>query len=808
MSGYPYAAAGLMIALLLAHDSSRAADRFNAAALEIDNPQDTGVDLSAFSQPDSQAAGVYRVDIEINGTLRGHEDVRFARSQSGALQPQFSVEKWQALGVNTALIPGLHDRAATEILTEPQQDLPGVIPTFDFARQRLCITIPQALIDFAARGSVDPALWDNGIPALLLNYAMSGTRTRYTRGGTEENHFLALRSGANLGGWRLRNASTLSDTAAGRDFSTSYSYVQHDVRALRGQFIAGDSSTPSEVFDSVPLRGMQLASDDTMLPESLRGYAPTIRGIVRTSATVTVRQHGNLIYQTSVPPGAFVIDDLYPTSASGDLAVTIAESNGESHTFSQPFSAVPVMQREKRLKYAFSAGKYHGQTSDAPTLAQGTLIYGLPHGMTIFGGSQTSAPYQALDLGVGAMLGAPGSVSFDTTWAHAQTAQGQLFRLQYAKTLTTTGTTFSAGASLYGGDFYSFTDTRESDADAPTAKKSQLRMSLTQSLNDGQAGNLSLSGYQSRYRNASNDERTWSLSYNLSLHDISYALTLSDSRSQESGDDRQLALSVSIPLAPFLPDAWATMSTSGAQYQAGISGSLLSDNNLSYSLTEGDSADGQGRSGNLNATWLNSAGQLGGGYNYSRDNRQVNYSLQGSLLAHADGITAGQPLPGEMSALALVKAPGAAGVKVANSTGLYTDRNGYALVRYLSPYQPGQVALDTTTLASNVDLTSSVTSVVPSAGSVVLATFDTHTGARMLATLRTSGGTVPFGALATLAGRPDISGMVDEQSQVYLSGLPANGQLRVTWEQGECIAPFALPVAENNRVVQLTALCQ
>ncbi|WP_318389284.1 FimD/PapC C-terminal domain-containing protein, partial [Enterobacter sp.] len=83
-----------------------------------------------------------------------------------------------------------------------------------------------------------------------------------------------------------------------------------------------------------------------------------------------------------------------------------------------------------------------------------------------------------------------------------------------------------------------------------------------------------------------------------------------------------------------------------------------------------------------------------------------------------------------------------------------------------------------------------------------------HTGGRMLATLRTSGGTVPFGALATLAGRPDISGMVDEQSQVYLSGLPAKGQLRVTWEQGECIAPFALPVAENNRVVQLTALCQ
>ena len=83
----------------------------------------------------------------------------------------------------------------------------------------------------------------------------------------------------------------------------------------------GDGNTPGNLFDSVPFRGVQIATDESMLPDSQQGYAPTIRGIARTNARVTVRQNGYAIYSTFVAPGAFVIDDLYPTAASGDLEV-------------------------------------------------------------------------------------------------------------------------------------------------------------------------------------------------------------------------------------------------------------------------------------------------------------------------------------------------------------------------------------------------------------------------------------------------------------------------------------------------------
>ncbi|XNM73747.1 fimbria/pilus outer membrane usher protein [Escherichia coli] len=43
-------------------------------------------------------------------------------------------------------------------------------------------------------------------------------------------------------------------------------------------------------------RGAQLASDDNMLPDSQRGFAPVIHGIARGTAQVTIKQNGYDIY--------------------------------------------------------------------------------------------------------------------------------------------------------------------------------------------------------------------------------------------------------------------------------------------------------------------------------------------------------------------------------------------------------------------------------------------------------------------------------------------------------------------------------
>ncbi|WP_162871945.1 fimbria/pilus outer membrane usher protein, partial [Enterobacter kobei] len=77
-----------------------------------------------------------------------------------------------------------------------------------------------------------------------------------------------LNSGVNLGAWRLRDYSTWNYNSDNQqqksDWQHISTYVERDVAALKGELTAGDSYTPSGVFDSLPFRGLQLASDDNM----------------------------------------------------------------------------------------------------------------------------------------------------------------------------------------------------------------------------------------------------------------------------------------------------------------------------------------------------------------------------------------------------------------------------------------------------------------------------------------------------------------------------------------------------------------
>ena len=66
---------------------------------------------------------------------------------------------------------------------------------------------------------------------------------------------------------------------------------------------------------------------------------------------------------------------------------------------------------------------------------------------------------------------------------------------------------------------------------------------------------------------------------------------------------------------------------------------------------------------------------LGVGYNYDRDQHDVNWQLSGGGSGMKNGITLSQPL-GDTNVL--IKAPGAGGVRIENQTGILTDWRGYA----------------------------------------------------------------------------------------------------------------------------------
>ncbi|MCP5832333.1 fimbria/pilus outer membrane usher protein, partial [Klebsiella pneumoniae] len=89
----------------------------------------------------------------------------------------------------------------------------------------------------------------------------------------------------------------------------------------------------------------------------MRGYAPAIRGVAGSTSKVTVSQNGRQIYQTTVAPGPFDINDLYPTSYSGDLDVEVTGADGSVSRFSVPFSAVPESMRPGISRYGLAVGR-------------------------------------------------------------------------------------------------------------------------------------------------------------------------------------------------------------------------------------------------------------------------------------------------------------------------------------------------------------------------------------------------------------------------------------------------------------------
>ncbi|HFF1620686.1 TPA: fimbria/pilus outer membrane usher protein [Yersinia enterocolitica] len=811
-----------------------AEDYFNPSSLEIKDASYAAIDLSIFSQSGAQLPGTYRVDIYLNGQQIETRDVTFIED-NGSLLAEITPQQLADLGVKVAAFPALQQQPADVPVTQLGEFIPAASSSFDFNKQRLDVSIPQAALNSQARGYIDPKQWDQGIPALMVNYNLSGAnRWQDNRPGSNSNHFLNLRSGLNWGPWRLRNYSTYSQSSNGEpQWNNLTNTLQRDIHAIKGQLTLGDSYTPGDILSGVPFRGAQLASDDSMLPDSLRGFAPVIRGIADSNAQVTIRQNNNVIYQTYVPPGAFEINDLFPTSSSGDLEVTIKETDGRERSFKQAFSSAPIMQREGSLKYALSAGQYRGGGNGSPTpnFAQTSLAYGMPYGFTLYNGLLISSDYQAGALGVGIGLGSMGSVSADvtqakTTFSDQTTRQGQSYRLQYAKSITATGTNFSLGSHRYSTEgYYDFSEANQltgvgsiNSLGRNNNKRSRTQFHISQSLND--FGSLYLSAYQQDYWQRKGYERNATLGYNISLSGISYGLNYSYSQTPgQQQNDQRASLSVNIPLSKWLPNSWANYSINTSKggatsQQLGLSGSALADDNLSYNLQQSRSNHGGGNSGSLSSSYSGAYGQMNAGYSFGSNSRQLNYGLSGGVLAHPYGVTLSQS---QSDTLVLVRAPGASGVGVSSGRGVKTDWRGYAVVPYASAYRQNNVALDTQSMGDNIDMDITSQNVVPTRGAVVLANFQPRLGSRVLINLSYQGKPVPFGAMASLQddGADSVnSSIVGDGGQVYLSGVPDNGNLLVQWgnqEKQQCQVKFTLPAAEtdaNSAVRMLNAVCR
>lgn len=787
-----------------------AEDYFDPAALEVGAGQQKSTDLSYFSRQGGQQPGTYRASIYLDGQKVDTRDVEFI-SVDHHLEPVLTVTYLNSIGVNTGAFSTFSALHEGDSFTCLGKYIPDAFSKYDFSLQRLDISIPQAALSRQSRGYVPPEQWDEGIPAAFVDYTFTGSST-HTSSGSYQSNFLNLRNGTNLGAWRLRNYSSYQYDTKGRWRSRS-TWLQRDIIPLKSQLRLGDTYTSGDMFDSVQFRGINLTSDDNMLPDSQRGFAPTIRGVAHSNARVSIRQHGYVIYETYVAPGAFVINDLFPTAQSGDLEVTVRESDGSERKFTQPYSAVPFMQREGRFKYSVSAGRYKSSGGDSyePKFVEGTFFYGMPWHLTLYGGTQLADNYSAASLGLGRDFGDFGALGVDTTRAKTDLGDkgnftGQSMRAQYQKDFDTTDTAVSLASYRYSTrNFYQFSEANEYRYQDMQTNSRRSRSEATVSQDFGRFGNLSLSAYRQDYWNSSNRDRTLHLGYYNSYRGITWGLGYYFTRARDEGNKEQsVTLNISIPLSKWLPGGSVNYSMNNdtrghATQQASLYGSALEHNNLYYSLQHGYDNRNNASNSSANLTWRTGYGELTGGYSHDENSNRVNYGMAGGAVATGYGVTFSQTLG---DSIGLVRAPGAADVNVEGMANVHTNGSGYAVMPTLSAYRKNTLSLGTETLGDDVDLEQNSQMVLPTSGAVVLANYKTHLGARVLITLTRSGMALPFGAQVQVTGHGgdenrSNTGIVGDGGVAYLSGVPEQGTVRASWQENgvnyQCSAPVQLP---------------
>ncbi|EMQ2083347.1 fimbria/pilus outer membrane usher protein [Yersinia enterocolitica] len=792
----------------------------------------SGIDLSRFSKGGSVLPGSYRADIYLNNTLIGNENVEFKARDDKSVHACLYSSVIASLNLKTEALP-------PESLTPLKKengcvDLASFIPdaqvTFDNGEQRLDIAIPQALLLRTARGTVNPALWDSGVTSGMLGYSLNGYSSS-SNGQTFNSAFAGINTGLNLGAWYFRHNGSYNWQENGDSKYTSInSYVQRDIPAAQGRVLLGESNTTGQLFDTVPFTGAQFSTDDRMLPESLRGYAPEVRGIARTNALVTVRQSGQVLYETTVSPGEFIIDDLYPTGYGGNLDVTVREADGSTQNFQVPFAAVAQLLRPGSQRYSLTVGKVRNDSlSFTPDLYQGTYQRGLNNSITGYTGAQASEDYYAVQ--VGAAVSTPiGAVAFDVTQANTHlretTESGQSYQVSYSKVITETNSNLSVAAHRFSTqgylDFSTAMQTIDAerqgyDANSIYRAKNRLTVTANQGLPEGW-GQVYISSSLQDYWNKDGSDQQYQMGYSNNYKSMTYGVSVNRSRTGFGEMQNTYLLSMSFPLGQNdktnVPQMRLEMNRNGQGNwgeQAAVSGSAGEQSQFSYGATAMNSNGGSGASGSVNGQYRGSKATSMASYGGGRDYQSGSVGISGSMIAHPGGVTL---TPYSSETFAVVEAKGAEGAEVSGYSGVKINSRGYAVVPYLMAYQMNEITIDPKGTSYDVELESTSQKVAPHAGAVVMVKYKSTTGFPILVNATQSDGEpVPFGA-QVLDMKNQVVGSVGQGGQIYARVSEERGRLQVSWGEGtgqQCYLSYILPPQQPNTkvtgIMQFTSTC-
>lgn len=778
------------------------------------NFYDSGIDLSKFDGANKVQPGKYKLEVYSNLKLIDTWPLTFvaANNQQGfnvCMTPEMVVR----FDVDISKLPPDWKQNSCIILPEL---IKGATVEYNQDEEQLNVTIPQVMLLNTPEGFVSPELWDEGVPALMSSYTLSATSSRYRPTEDNSNYVYSnMHNTLALGAWRFTTYDSLS---TGSDSGSSgiehiQAYSERAIAPLQSQIILGDLNTTGDFFDTTALRGVRLATDDRMLPDSVRSYAPVVRGIANSNATVTIKQGGNTIYEKVVPPGEFAISDLYATGYNGDLEVTVKETNGKESSFVVPYSSVPQLLREGYSRYSVAVGEIRDTwLREDPKAIEGTLQYGLFNNLTGYVGGQSAfeGDYASLMTGV-AVNTSLGALGIDVTRSFTH-FEGQpdkkdcsafcdmSLRISLAKALPNTGTNFSLiGYRYSSSNYYSLNDavslkrSLESDDDdyLPQRYRERLEANINQTLPAGW-GSFYVSGFVGNVWNdelGHNEQSNFVVGYNNHFGVTTWGISLGRTNNDDGSHENTLYLNMSMPLGHHYEKqahlgANFSYNSDEANFRTSLNGSAGERSQFGFGGYFSQSNTPETNFG-MNLSYTGDSASGGVTYSQSRDSFMGGVNLNGGVVVHQGGVNF---VPSLSDTIGIVEAKGAEGSRVYPDANALVKDNGYGVISYLTPYKYNEVYADPKGTAFNIEVDDTRKTIVPTSGAAVLIKMDTQ-GANQsfVRFVQPSREVIPFGA-SVLDEKGNDIGMVGQNGLAMVALKEGKNELTLQWKKNKQLA--------------------
>lgn len=824
----------LLLIILHNYSSYSLADNFDLSLLV---GQAALGDTSRFNEDSKISAGKQLVDIYVNSIWRGQYIIDVNHDGQHINLASKDISK---LGLN--LSSTVTEQAKQQQWTPIDSLVKAIHTKLDISKLKLNISVPQIAIKQSDVGYVDPEHWDHGLQAIIFSYNTNYYHYKEKKHSKKnnENFFATLNTGINVGTWQFRDESSYSYHSHGNQgWKNNTRYIYRPFSSIKSGLTAGDFYTPAALFNSIRIRGISLASEIGMLPNSSQNFVPVIRGIAQTNALVSVYQSDNLVFQENVPPGEFLFKDIQPSAGSGDLLVVIQEADGRKESFTVAYSSVPEMLKEGVYRYNILAGQAQiTNTHFQPQFIQGEIYYGLSNLVTVYAGAIMNDKYRSMMLG-SCWNFIFGSFSTDVTHADTELStgnqSGQSYRISYSKYLTSTSTNLTLATYRYStSGYYSFVDSIYAHDNYQAWNEYQTNLTKMQSTNNNishlplttfdalrgfrakniftvnlnqklgnDLGSIFTSGTHRDYWNTSGSSREYQIGYANNYRNISYNVAASRIRNYNNNEEVRYYLNINVPISLFEKRANISLGSyfTDSHYQQAtisMSGVTGKDDQINYTLTGTNLTGGNNLVGG-NVNYKHPYSSITASYSEANNYRQSGLGARGTIVTTPSYLV----FSGETGqTYTIIDAPMANNMMVnANKTTL-TNKQGIVLVTNSVPYRTNTYTLTDTDKTSGADIVGNMGYVAPYKGAVSYIKLETDQ--RQTFIFRASlvdHNSLPFAAEVTDLRGKNV-GNVGQSGVLYIRDeqLPSSLIIKLNMDgKKECVINNPIITLDKNR---------